>query len=154
MLRHATNKQRKKAPAWQYEQRLQSLTSALLHARARIGRSLQSPASTATRQQLEEIKELVDAVIQATHSITSELSSPILNELRPRASQCSGLTRREREILKSIAESQTNVEIAGRLHVSPKTVSTHRQRIMDKLNIHNVVGLTKYAIRNGLTSTE
>ena len=153
-MRHATNKQRKKAPAWQHEQRLQSLTSALLHARARIGRSLQSPASTATRQQLEEIKELVDAVIQATHSITSELSSPILNEPRPRASQCSGLTLREREILELIAESQTNVEIAERLHVSPKTVSTHRQHIMDKLNIHNVVGLTKYAIRNGLTSTE
>jgi len=67
--------------------------------------------------------------------------------------KCSTLTTREREILQLIAEGQSNVEIAARLHVSPKTVSTHRQSIMDKLNIHNAVGLTRYAIRHGLTST-
>ena len=71
-----------------------------------------------------------------------------------RAWRGSALTCREREILQLIAEAFTNLEIAERLHVSSKTVSTHRQKIMDKLNIHNAVGLTKYAIRHGLTSAE
>ena len=58
------------------------------------------------------------------------------------------------EILQLIAEGLTNKEIGELIHLSVKTVSTHRQRVMDKLNIHNVVGLTKYAIREGLTSTD
>lgn len=64
------------------------------------------------------------------------------------------LTVREREVLQLLAEGQATREIADRLHVSVKTVETHRQNIMQKLNIHNVAGLTKYAIREGLTSLE
>jgi two-component system response regulator NreC len=63
------------------------------------------------------------------------------------------LTSREREILQLIAEGHTNKEIAGHLGLSVKTVEAHRTRIMQKLRIHNVAGLTRYAISHGITST-
>ena len=66
----------------------------------------------------------------------------------------SELTTRQREVLQLIAEGHTNKDVAARLCVSVKTVSTHRQHIMDKLNIHNAVGLVKYAIRQGMTSLD
>lgn len=60
------------------------------------------------------------------------------------------LTNREREILKLVAEGKTNEEISRLLRIEVQTVKTHRQNIMNKLNIHNVSDLTKYAIKAGL----
>jgi RNA polymerase sigma factor (sigma-70 family) len=60
------------------------------------------------------------------------------------------LTPREREVLQLIAEGRTMQEIANILGISPKTVETHRYRLMDRLNIHHVTGLVRYAIRAGL----
>jgi two-component system, NarL family, response regulator NreC len=62
------------------------------------------------------------------------------------------LSGREREVLQLVAEGKSTKEIAFKLFVSTKTVETHRKQIMDKLNIRTVAGLTKYAIREGLTS--
>jgi DNA-binding NarL/FixJ family response regulator len=62
------------------------------------------------------------------------------------------LSGREREVLQMIAEGKSTKEIALKLFVSTKTVETHRKQIMDKLNIRTVAGLTKYALREGLTS--
>ena len=64
------------------------------------------------------------------------------------------LTDREREILQLITESYSNKEIAKLLYVSVKTVETHRTHLMDKLDIHNSVELTKYAIRKGMISID
>jgi DNA-binding NarL/FixJ family response regulator len=64
------------------------------------------------------------------------------------------LTPREREVLQLIAEGHSTKDIAARLHLSIKTIDTHRHRIMDKLNIHSVAGLTKFAVRQGLTTVE
>jgi two-component system response regulator NreC len=64
------------------------------------------------------------------------------------------LTAREREVLQLLAEGRSSKEIASRLHVSEKTVHTHRQNIMEKLDIHSIAELTKYAIREGITSVE
>lgn len=64
------------------------------------------------------------------------------------------LTAREREVLQLLAEGKTAKEIASALTVSIKTVETHRHRTMNKLNIHTVAELTKYAVREGLTSVE
>ncbi len=66
------------------------------------------------------------------------------------SSLLSMLSTREIEILKSIAEGLSNKEIAARLFVSQRTIDTHRQNIMKKLNVRKVVGLIKFAIRNGL----
>ena len=62
------------------------------------------------------------------------------------------LTEREREIVQLIAEGSNTKSVAARLHISPKTVETHRQRIMQKLEFQSVAELVKYAIREGLTS--
>jgi DNA-binding NarL/FixJ family response regulator len=64
------------------------------------------------------------------------------------------LTARERETLKLIAEGHTSRQIADMLIISLKTVMGHRQKIMEKLNIHNRTGLIKYAMRKGLISTD
>jgi two-component system response regulator NreC len=64
------------------------------------------------------------------------------------------LTKREREVLQLLAEGVSTKEIAGRLNLSVKTVETHRANIMDKLDIHTISELVKYAIREGLTSLE
>ena len=64
------------------------------------------------------------------------------------------LTPRQREILQLIAEGRSTREIAERLHLSVKTVETHRAQLMDRLDIRDVAGLTRYAIRIGLVSDE
>lgn len=60
------------------------------------------------------------------------------------------LSKRELEVLELVAESLTTPEIAQRLDLSPKTVSRHRERIMNKLNLHSATELVKFAIRTGL----
>jgi DNA-binding NarL/FixJ family response regulator len=64
------------------------------------------------------------------------------------------LTDREREALQLLAEGRSSKEIADKMGVSVKTVETHRRNIMEKLNLHSVAELTKYAIREGVTSLE
>ena len=64
------------------------------------------------------------------------------------------LTSRERETLQLIAEGKSTAETANLLNVSTKTIETHRKNIMDKLDIHNIAELTKYAVREGITSIE
>jgi len=60
---------------------------------------------------------------------------------------------RERQVLQLVAEGRTSSQIAECLHVAFSTVEVHRRNIMRKLNLHNVADLTKYAIRNGITTT-
>jgi two-component system, NarL family, nitrate/nitrite response regulator NarL len=64
------------------------------------------------------------------------------------------LTSREREVLALIAEGQSNKEVASRLGIGVRTIETHRERIMEKLDIHTIAGLTRFAIRNGVISLE
>ena len=64
------------------------------------------------------------------------------------------LTDREVEVLQLVAEGKSNSEIASLLNISIKTVSTHRAHIMKKLDIHNALGLAKYAIRKGLVQID
>ena len=64
------------------------------------------------------------------------------------------LTMRQREILQLIAEGNTTQEIAGILNISVKTVETHRMQLMDRLDIHDIAGLVRFAIRVGLINLE
>jgi two-component system, NarL family, response regulator NreC len=66
--------------------------------------------------------------------------------------QSEHLTKRELQVLQLIAEGRSTKDIATRLELSVKTVETHRKQIMDKLEIRSVAGLTKYCIREGLTT--
>jgi DNA-binding NarL/FixJ family response regulator len=62
----------------------------------------------------------------------------------------SALTSRETEVLQLVAEGKANKETADELHISVKTVEKHRQSLMEKLNIHDTAGLTRYAIATGI----
>ena len=73
---------------------------------------------------------------------------PHTKSLEPR------LTDREVEVLQLVAEGKSNSEIASLLNISIKTVSTHRAHIMKKLDIHDALGLAKYAIRKGLVQID
>jgi two-component system response regulator NreC len=64
------------------------------------------------------------------------------------------LSAREREVLQLIAEGWSTKQIASHLYVSIKTIETHRRQIMKKLDLHTIADLTKYAVREGLTSIE
>ena len=73
---------------------------------------------------------------------------------RPKPSGLAELTPRQREVLQLIAEGLNTKEVAARLHVSVKTVETHRQQVLKKLDLDGIAHLTKYAIREGLVSLE
>lgn len=64
------------------------------------------------------------------------------------------LSEREIAVLKLIADGMSTKEIASRIEVSIKTAETHRRNLMHKLKIFTIAGLTKYAIRNGLSSLD
>jgi DNA-binding NarL/FixJ family response regulator len=66
----------------------------------------------------------------------------------------SPLSAREREVLQLVAEGHSTRVIAQELHIGIKTVETHRRQVMNKLEIFSVAGLTKYAVRNGMSSLE
>jgi DNA-binding NarL/FixJ family response regulator len=105
-----------------------------------------------------------DEVIQAVQTVASHgtylsprITDIVLNECiqqipKKEASKKTVLTPREREVLQLLAEGKKTKDIASILEVSAKTVETHRLQIMEKLDIHSIAELTKYAIREGLTS--
>jgi two-component system, NarL family, response regulator NreC len=100
------------------------------------------------------------AAIRAVHggdvflypSVARRLVSDYLTRVKSGEEQkgYDGLTAREREVLKLIAEGHTNQAIADKLVISPSTVQTHRTRIMQRLNLHTRAELIKYAMRKGL----
>ena len=104
-----------------------------------------------------ELVEAVHTVMQNRIFISPAVSGPLVMEYMksPQAvkqSAFSILTSREMEILQSITEGMSTKEIASGLSLSVKTVETHRQQIMDKLDIHSIAELTKYAIREEITT--
>ncbi len=88
-------------------------------------------------------------------SVARRLVSDYLTRVKSGEEQNSydGLTAREREVLKMIAEGHTNQVIADKLVISPSTVQTHRTRIMQRLNLHSRAELIQYARRKGLLDT-
>lgn len=93
--------------------------------------------------------------IYLSPGITGIVVKDYLNHLpAANASPAGPLTNREREVLQLLAEGKSTRQIASSLHLSVKTIETHRRQIMEKLDIHTIAGLTKYAIREGLISVE
>jgi len=77
-----------------------------------------------------------------------------LHQIAHKKSPLDQLTERQREILQLIAEGQTTIGIGLILNISPKTVEYHRAQLMDRLKIHDIPGLVRFALRTGLISTE
>lgn len=103
-------------------------------------------------ESLEILESAINTVAQGQTFFSPNISSMMRDMmLNPdRALSIEDLTDRECEVLKLIAESYTNKEIAQKLGISVKTAETHRNRIIAKLNIHDAPGLTRFAIANGL----
>ncbi|MBI5118477.1 response regulator transcription factor [Candidatus Poribacteria bacterium] len=108
---------------------------------------------------LEELVRAIRAVISGQIYLSPQIAGDVVDHY-VRQSPGSGtsafsvLTAREREVLQLLAEGLGTKEMASNLNVSVKTVETHRQHIMEKLNIHSVADLVKYAVREGLTTLE
>lgn len=104
-----------------------------------------------------DLVSAIRAIYQGDSYLSPSISKKVIEEYIRRAEQGmkSGaedlLSSREREILQMIAEGNSIPQIASLLSISKKTVEAHKTHIMDKLNIHDKVGLIKYAIRTGLT---
>lgn len=99
------------------------------------------------------IRAIVAGQLYVSPLITGTVVADYLNQLQgTNGSAPATLTGREREVLQMIAEGTSTATIADRLSLSVKTVETHRQRIMTKLDIRTIAGLTKYSIRAGITS--
>jgi DNA-binding NarL/FixJ family response regulator len=112
---------------------LKSATAAELQA------ALQAVAQGAVYLSPEVSKQVVKGFVDATADAESPLEA---------------LTTRQREILQLIAEGRTTKEVAFALSISVKTVETHRAQIMERLQIHDVPGLVRFAIRTGLISAD
>ena len=107
----------------------------------------------------DEVEEAIQAVAANHKFISPQISDTVIGQYVQHLTngnhiEESPLTKREREILQRIAEGGSMKEIAVGLHISVKTAETHRKNIMDKLDLHTIADLTKYAIRSGLTSLE
>ncbi len=106
-------------------------------------------------QLIEAIRAVAAGQIYLSPAVTEVVVDDYVHRLASGAeSAFSVLSAREREVLQCLAEGLSTREIAEALHVSAKTIETHRQQVMNKLDIHNVAELTKYAVREGLTSLE
>ncbi len=104
-------------------------------------------------------KEIIDAVraIQAGRRYLSPKVAEIVAEglsERSGASPLESLSKREREILKLVADGNSSLRIGEMLHLSPKTVDSYRSRLMQKLHLPDLVALIKFAIQYGLTSLD
>lgn len=107
----------------------------------------------------EELARAIRTVVANKTYLSPSISGVVVDDYLHRLSKAdfSGseiLTNREREVLQLIAEGKSTKQTALKLHISAKTIETHRRQLMNKLDIHTVAELTKYAIRKGLTSLE
>jgi DNA-binding NarL/FixJ family response regulator len=105
---------------------------------------------------VDELATALRAAAQGRSWVSQSVSGHILESLRNPAAKSGSaidtLSSRQREVLQLIAEGHGTKAIGDLLHISPKTVETHRAELMRRLNIHDVAGLTRLALREGLIS--
>jgi two-component system, NarL family, response regulator NreC len=107
----------------------------------------------------EELSMAIKTVLSGKTYLSPAIASVVVDDAMRRSPEKVArtnveLTPREREVLQLLAEGRTTKRIATQLNVSVKTVETHRRQVMEKLDIHSVAELTKWAVREGLTSLE
>lgn len=107
----------------------------------------------------EELGRAIHDVVEGNIYLSPAISGAVIDDYlqnltMDKTAKSHVLTDREREILQLIAEGVSTKKIALKLHISTKTVETHRRQIMNKLDIYSLPELTKYAVRKGLTSLE
>ena len=109
--------------------------------------------------EFEELTNAIRTVMSGKTYLSPEIAEVVVDSYvrtsnEDQSSAFSALTKRERQVLQLMSEGQTTKQIGLKLHISPKTVEAHRLRVMEKLEVDNIAQLTKYAIQEGLTSSE
>jgi two-component system, NarL family, nitrate/nitrite response regulator NarL len=105
----------------------------------------------------EEVVRAIETVHAGQVVFSPEIARAALNQIvnsRGGKDRSTQLSRREREVLALIAEGRSNKEIASELDIGVRTTETHRERIMRKLGIHTIAGLTRFAIQQGVIPLE
>lgn len=107
----------------------------------------------------EELTGAIRKVAASETYLSDGLTSIVLEDYVSRLTavepkNSTGLSPREKEVLQLLAEGKSTKQIARLLSVSVKTIDSHRKNVMDKLDLHSIAELTKYAIREGITSAE
>jgi len=108
----------------------------------------------------QELANAISQVAAGKKYLSPEITGVVIDDFllggpgEEAATATSLLSAREREVLQLIAEGWSTKQIASHLYVSIKTIETHRRQIMKKLDLHSIADLTKYAIREGLTSID
>jgi DNA-binding NarL/FixJ family response regulator len=107
---------------------------------------------------LSELELAIGAVARGQTYLSPAMSKHLVTDYRRRLAEqpdpLDRLTPRHREVLQLLAEGQTTKDIAARLKLSVKTVETHRAQLMDRLDIHDLAGLVRFAIRVGLVAPD
>lgn len=105
-----------------------------------------------SQELINAIKAVAEGHTYFSSQVSATLVGQLLDKSRKPADRKEGipLTKREKEILKLIAEEYSNPEIAEKLFISIRTVDTHRRNLLEKLGVKNTAGLVKYAIKHGL----
>ena len=99
----------------------------------------------------QELVEAINKVMKGRYYFSEEVENIILQGLTEKKSiEVVSLTERELEVVQLLAREYTNDKIAGELHISYRTVETHRKNIMQKTKAHNLAGMLKYAYSHGL----
>jgi DNA-binding NarL/FixJ family response regulator len=106
------------------------------------------PLLESTQQQVDRLERLAEEMKRAREG-TSRSTSLVRDSLPPSYSR---LTLREAQILPMIGEGLANKQIAAELDISIKTVEKHRQHLMEKLGVHDIAGVTRYAISAGVVA--
>jgi two-component system nitrate/nitrite response regulator NarL len=105
----------------------------------------------------DELLRAIESVFEGEPFFSEDIARAALNQFVATGGKkepFAQLTTRERQVLVLIAEGQSNKEIANKLGIGVRTIETHRERIMRRLDIHSVAGLTKFAIANGMVSLD
>lgn len=134
-----------------------------LHSSRRIVKEMLEAGAWGYLIKNSALKELHDAIITVSEGqkfLCSQITTDVIfdylkpSDVEEDKAYIWMLSGREREVLQLLAEGFPNRDISAKLNVSDRTVEAHRANIMKKLNIHNLAALTKFAIREGITSLE
>jgi two-component system NarL family response regulator len=100
---------------------------------------------------MSELLSAIRAVALGRRYLCPEVAEALIDNIQVKSDDAPRLGKRERAVLRLLADGMRSADIAAQLHISTSTVEVHRRNIMRKLGLHTVAELTKYAIREGLT---
>lgn len=126
-----------------------------IEASLRVGARGYILKESAAREVIEAVRAVHNGEFFLSGSVREQVLHDYVGLVKQGADTTpSPLSGREREVLQMLAEGKSTKDVADLLHLSVKTIESHRKQIMDKLDLHSIAELTKYAIREGLTQLE